>query len=91
MREKIEGDSGPQDPASSTMKVARKASGTIEIDVRAGFEGVTRSCLENVLTCYREASAARALGDETEANALIELAEQALDLAHATLCKIESL
>lgn len=68
-----------------------KPSGFFEIDVREGFERVVRNSTENALTCYREAAKARAAGDEREAYALIELAEQSLDVVRDTLCRIEGL
>jgi hypothetical protein len=70
---------------------ARRDSGFVEIDVRAGFERTVRDATENALTCYREASAARAKGDELEALELCEMAEQSLDLARDVLCRLEGL
>ncbi|MES1187996.1 MAG: hypothetical protein ABUL60_29530 [Myxococcales bacterium] len=78
-------------PADSNAHPPRKISGFFEIDVRAGFERAVRDATENALKCYREAAKARAAGDELEALGLCELAEQSLDLARATLCRIESL
>lgn len=82
---------GGEPPASEIMKVARKASGAYEIDVRAGFERGVREATENALKCYREASKARAVGDEAEARGLCEIAEQSLDVARDLLCRIEGL
>lgn len=90
----IEGDDDharSDSPASEIMKVARKASGSYEIDVRAGFERGVREAVENAMKCYRDASKARADGNEAEAHGLVELAEQSLDLAHDLLCRIEGL
>lgn len=82
---------GTEPPASEVMKVARKTSGSYEIDVRAGFERSVREAVENAMKCYREASKVRAAGDEAEALGLGEIAEQSLDLARDLLCRIESL
>jgi hypothetical protein len=82
---------GTTPPTSQVLKVARKISGTIEIDVRAGFERGVREATENALTCYRNASKARAAGNEGEALGLCEIAEQSLDLARELLCRIEGL
>lgn len=82
---------GSAPPASEVMRVARKISGTLEIDARAGFEHVVRECTENALTCYRAAHDARDVGDEAEALRLCEVAEQSLDLARESLCRIEGL
>ena len=53
--------------------------------------GAVRDATENALKCYREASKARAAGDELEALGLCEIAEQSLDLARDVLCRIEGL
>lgn len=82
---------GTEPPTSEVMPIARKVSGSYEIDVRAGFERAVREAVENAMKCYREASKARAAGDELEAYGLIEIAEQSLDLARDLLCRIEGL
>ena len=82
---------GSEPPASEVLKVARKASGTVEIDVRAGYERTVREATENAMRCYRDASKARAAGDEIEAYALVEVAEQSLDLVRDVLCRLEGL
>ncbi len=82
---------GTEPPTSEVLKVARKASGTLEIDVRAGYERGVREATENAMKCYREASKARAAGDALEAHWLGEIAEQSLDLVRDLLCRIESL
>jgi hypothetical protein len=79
----------PADAAPS--HAARPRSGFFEIDVRAGFERSVRDATENALKCYRDASEARAAGDELEALGLCEIAEQSLDLARDVLCRLESL
>ncbi len=82
---------GTEPPASEVMRVARKPSGTFEIDVRAGFERVVRSSVENAMKCYRDAAKARAEGNAAEAHALCHVAELSLDLVHETLAKLEGL
>ncbi len=82
---------GTEPPTSEVMPIARKPSGFTEIDVRAGFERGVREATENAMKCYREASKARAAGDEHEARALCEIAEQSLDVARDLLCRIEGL
>jgi hypothetical protein len=82
---------GSEPPTSEVVKVARKISGSFEIDIRAGFERGVREATENAMKCYREASKARAAGDELEAYGLVEIAEQSLDLARDLLCRIEGL
>jgi hypothetical protein len=79
------------EPTSSVMRVARKSSGSFEIDVRAGFERGVREATENAMKCYREASRARAAGDTREAYSLVEIAEQSLDVARDLLCRLEGL
>lgn len=79
------------DMTPHTAEPARTRSGFFEIDVRAGFERSVREATENALVCYREASKARASGDELGALALCELAEQSLDLARDLVCRIEGL
>lgn len=88
-----ERDSADQgsEPTSETLPVARKVSGMVEIDVRAGFERCVREATENAMKCYREASKLRAVGDEREAYALCEIAEQSLDVARDLLCRLEGL
>src|SRR4051812_11903927 len=80
-----------EERGSETVRVVRKASGTIEIDVRAGFERAARAGLDSALACYASASAARAQGDEIEALRLSEIADQSVDLIHDVLCRIEGL
>jgi len=82
---------GSDPPASEVLKVARKASGTVEIDVRAGYERSVREATENAMRCYRDASKARAAGDEFEAYGLVEIAEQSLDVARDVLGRLEGL
>lgn len=82
---------GSEPPTSEIMKVARKPSGTVEIDVRAGFERGVREATENAMKCYREAAKARAAGDEQEAYGLCEIAEQSLDTARDLLGRLEGL
>lgn len=82
---------GTEPPTSEVMRVARKASGSYEIDVRAGFERGVREATENAMKCYREAAKARAAGEEREAYGLGEIAEQSLDLARELLCRLEGL
>ena len=91
MHKPIEGDDRSDEPTSEILPVARKISGTHEIDVRAGFERGVREATENAMKCYREASKARASGDELEAYGLVEIAEQSLDLARELLCRLEGL
>jgi hypothetical protein len=76
---------------TNTTRARNEGSGLFEIDLREGFERVVRNSTENALTCYREAAKARAAGDEREALGLCELAEQSLDVARDTLCRIESM
>ncbi len=85
-----EDDNAPPVNANAS-RALRQGSGLFEIDVRDGFERTVRVCVENALTCYREAAEARAVGGETEAWHLIEIAEQSLGLARHTLCQIEGL
>jgi hypothetical protein len=73
----------------TTAEPSRPSSGFFEIDARAGFERAVREATENAMRCYREASKARASGDEIEALALCEVAEQSLDLARDLLCRLE--
>lgn len=82
---------GTEPPTSEVMPVARKPSGSYEIDVRAGFERSVREATENAMKCYREASKARAAGDAAEGYALCEVAEQSLDLARDLLRRLEGL
>lgn len=82
---------GSEPPASEVVKAARKPSGMVEIDVRAGFERSVREATENAMRCYRDAAKARAAGDEREAHALVEVAERSLDLARDLLCRLEGL
>jgi hypothetical protein len=82
---------GTEPPTSEVMPVARKPSGSYEIDVRAGFERGVREATENAMKCYREAAKARAAGDEHEAYGLVEIAERSLDLARELLGKLEGL
>lgn len=82
---------GAETPASGVMRVARKASGSYEIDVRAGFERAVREATENAMKCYKDAAVARAAGDESEAHGLCEIAEQSLDLTRDLLCRLEGL
>ncbi len=89
--EEDEAERGTEPPTSEVMKVARKPSGFTEIDIRAGFERSVREATENAMKCYREASKARAVGDEREALGLCEIAEQSLDVARELLCRLESL
>jgi hypothetical protein len=73
------------------MPIARKISGSYEIDVRAGFERAVREATENAMRCYRDAAKLRAAGEEHEAYAICEVAEQSLDLARGLLVRLEGL
>ena len=82
---------GIEPPTSEVVKAARKISGTLEIDVRAGFEQGVRDATENALKCYRDAAKARAAGDALEAYGLCEIAERSLDTARDLLVRLEGL
>jgi hypothetical protein len=83
----VQGEKPPtsEDPESTVIRVARKSSGTFAPAPRERLERVALSLFEHTLQAYRDASSARAAGDELGADALRDCGNHGQDMLVSAL------